>query len=78
MLTDVTIPHGVSFIGEHAFSGCKNLIGIEIPRSVIYIGNRAFSDCDNLKQIIVDEKNSVYDSRNNCNAIIETKSNTLY
>ena len=77
MLTDVTIPHGVSFIGEHAFSGCKNLIGIEIPRSVIYIGNRAFSDCDNLKQIIVDEKNSVYDSRNNCNAIIETKSNTL-
>ena len=77
MLTDVTIPHGVSFIGEHAFSGCKTLIGIEIPRSVIYIGNRAFSDCDNLKQIIVDEKNSVYDSRNNCNAIIETKSNTL-
>ena len=77
MLTDVTIPHGVSFIGEHAFSGCKNLTGIEIPRSVIYIGNRAFSDCDNLKQIIVDEKNSVYDSRNNCNAIIETKSNTL-
>ena len=77
MLTDVTIPHGVSFIGEHAFSGCKSLISIEIPHSVICIGNRAFSDCNNLQQIIVDEKNSVYDSRNNCNAIIETKSNTL-
>ena len=33
--------------------------------------------CDNLKTIKVEESNLVYDSRGNCNAIIETATNTL-
>ena len=77
MLTDVTIPQGVSFIGEHAFSGCKKLIRIAIPRSVINIGDGAFYNCDNLKSIVVDIHNPQYDSRDNCNAIIESHNNTL-
>ena len=30
-----------------------------------------------IKAVLVDENNKVYDSRNNCNAIIETATNTL-
>ena len=41
------------------------------------IGNYAFDGCFGLTSIVVEEGNSVYDSRNNCNAIIETATNTL-
>lgn len=36
-----------------------------------------FAYCDNLEEIIVDPANLIYDSRNNCNAIIEKRSNTM-
>ena len=36
-----------------------------------------FSSCSTLRSIIVESGNPIYDSRNNCNAIIETSSNTL-
>lgn len=34
-------------------------------------------NCSGLSSIIVDNGNTIYDSRNNCNAIIESNSNTL-
>ena len=75
-LAEVTIPNSVIFIGGQAFSDC-GLVNITIPNSVIKIGDGSFSGCHNLQRIIVDAKNSDYDSRNNCNAIIETRSNIL-
>ena len=36
-----------------------------------------FNGCKNLASITVDKNNPVYDSRNNCNAVIETATNTL-
>ena len=36
-----------------------------------------FQGCNNLTSIVVASGNSKYDSRNNCNAVIETASNTL-
>ena len=45
--------------------------------SVTSIGNNAFAYCESLTNIDVDSGNSIYDSRNDCNAIIETASNTL-
>ena len=76
-LTNVTIPDSVMIIGEYAFSGCIGLTSITIPDSVTSIGESAFFCCTGLTSIAVDENNTVYDSRNNCNAIIETATNTL-
>ncbi len=77
-LTSITIPDAVKSIGDAAFNGCTGLTSITIPDSVTSIGDRAFSWCDDLAAITVASGNPVYDSRNNCNAIIETASNTLF
>ena len=76
-LTSVVIPEGVRKIGDYAFSGCTSLTSVEIPSSVTKIGKNAFSRCTSLTSIVVAEGNRVYDSREGCNAIIETKTNTL-
>ena len=77
-LTSVTIPNSVTTIGGNAFLGCNALTSVTIPNSVISIGYSAFSGCNSLTSIEVESGNSIYDSRNNCNAIIETASNTLF
>ena len=76
-LTSVTIPGSVTSIGSSAFSGCSGLTSITIPNSVTSIGNHAFAGCSGLTSIKVEIGNDTYDSRNNCNAIIETATNTL-
>ena len=76
-LTSIEIPNSVTSIGSSAFEGCESLTSIQIPNSVTSIGDYAFYDCDSLTSIVVDAGNTKYDSRNECNAIIETASNTL-
>lgn len=76
-LTALTLPQNLTTIDRLAFSGCSNLTEIIIPRSVTSIGEWAFNECSSLTSINVSDGNSVYDSRNNCNAIIETTTNTL-
>ena len=75
-LNTATIPNGVISIGDHAFSSCTSLTSVTIPRSVVSIGSDVF-ESGTLSSIIVEEGNSVYDSRNSCNAIIETSGNAL-
>ena len=76
-LTSITIPNSVTNIGSHAFPYCSSLTSITIPNSVTSIGSYAFAYCSGLTSITVASDNQVYDSRENCNALIETKSNTL-
>ena len=76
-LTSVTIPNSVTSIGGWAFGGCTGLTSIEIPNSVTSIGSSAFYGCSGLTSITVADGNTVYDSRDNCNAIIKTATNTL-
>ena len=76
-LTSITISSGVSDIGFGAFYGCLSLTSITIPSSVTSIGENAFLYCYSLESINVDADNMVYDSRDNCNAIIETSTNQL-
>lgn len=75
-LTSINIPDGVTSIGDYAF-GASSLTSINIPESVTSIGIGAFNRCGSLTSITVASGNTVYNSRNNCNAIIETSSNIL-
>ena len=45
---DVTVPAGVTEIGNSAFSGCSSLTGITLPAGVRKIGDAAFKDCGRL------------------------------
>lgn len=72
---NIVLPNGLKTIGDHAFSGCS-LCSLKIPASVTAIGKAAFAG-NKISSIVVESGNKVYDSRNNCNAIIETKTNTL-
>ncbi|MBO7115724.1 MAG: leucine-rich repeat protein [Prevotella sp.] len=76
-LTSIEIPNSVTYIGYMTFSGCSRLTSITIPNSVTYIGVKAFTSCSNLTSMIVESGNIRYDSRENCNAIIETSTNKL-
>ena len=76
-LTSVTIPNSVTSIGGYTFYDCSSLTSITIPNSVTSIGWKAFYGCKSLTSIVVEKGNTVYDSRDNCNAIIETATNTL-
>ena len=75
--SNTVIPTTVKRIGDYAFSGREELTKIIIPASVISIGHSSFEDCDKLMSIKVAEGNTIYDSRDNCNAIIETTTNLL-
>lgn len=75
-LTSVTIPNSVTSIGSGAFSS-SGLTSITIPNSVTSIRAGAFSECTDLSSINVEAGNTIYDSRNNSNAIIETATNVL-
>ena len=67
----------VTTIGTMAFNGCSTLTSITIPKTVTSFGDSPFNGCPNIASFTVESGNTKYDSRDNCNAIIETKTNTL-
>lgn len=76
-LKSVTIPDSVKSIEDTVFFNCQNLQNITIGNGATNISGYAFYGCFNLANIAVSPNNPKYDSRNNCNAIIETATNTL-
>ena len=75
-LTSILLPPQLEEIHEGAFCDCRLLESITIPSKVSFIKG-IFGGCDNLKSLVVEEGNVRYDSREGCNAIIKTQSNTL-
>lgn len=77
IIKKVSFPSTLTAIGKKAFYRCSDMEYIWIPKSVTNIDDQAFSGCYSAKLIYVDTDNTVYDSRNNCNAIIKTTDNEL-
>ena len=75
-LSGIMLPEGLQEIQYSAFDGCSSLESIHIPSTVTVMGNyystNVFTACSNLQRITVHAENPVYDSRNDCNAIIKT------
>ena len=67
----------VTKIGQLAFYNCTELTSVTIPSSVTYISGDSFYGCSNLASLKLEGDNQYYDSRDNCNAIIQTSTNTL-
>lgn len=76
-LNSVMMPNSVNSIGRDAFAFCEGLTSVTIPQSVTFIEDNPFVNCTALMCVIVDSGNTVYDSRENCNAIIEKSTNSL-
>ena len=66
--------HIVLFKSVYSLNGLTTIV---IPKSVVKIDKDLCSSLSGVTKIIVEEGNERYDSRNNCNAIIETECNTL-
>ena len=76
-MTEITLPNTLKTIESGAFNGCTGLTGIEIPASVDTINGNPFTGCSNLSNITLDAGNACFDSRDNCHAVIESKTNKL-
>ena len=83
-LDTINFPEGLITIGSsptsdgHTFYECNSLRSIHIPASLTNISKDCFLRCYNVTSIVVDSANTTYDSRDNCNAIIEKTNNKLW
>ena len=85
-LTNISIPNSVTKVGGCGIlRSCTGLTSFYLPSSVTAVTvcnddnskNIIGSSMYSLSSITVDNSNPVFDSRNNCNAIIETSTNSL-
>lgn len=76
-MSSISIPNSLMSIGDYAFLDCSSLKSVTIGSSLADVGGLSFAGCKNLTSISVSPENNILDSRDNCNAIIETESNTL-
>lgn len=76
-LESITLSENLSVIGVGAFSRCDELKSLYIPASVTNIKGAITTSDFSLTSIKVSSANKKYDSRNNCNSIVETKSNKI-
>lgn len=75
--SDIVVHDGTTQICGGAFEDQDSLVSITIPSTVKYLESAIFSGCSNLQSIKIDAENPIYDSRENCNAVIETATDKL-
>ena len=68
---------GLTELTLDRFYSCDKLKSITIPSGISHIDGGSFGSCSSLEQISVDAGNSSFDSRLQCNAIIEKATNKL-
>lgn len=74
----VSFPNTIKTIEASVFYGCSNLKSLVIPASVTsFSSGLNYKYCRKLASIVVEDGNQVYDSRENCNAVIQKSNNTL-
>ncbi|MBR1835638.1 MAG: leucine-rich repeat domain-containing protein [Bacteroidales bacterium] len=76
-LQAITLPDSLESIQQYAFDGCLSLRALRIPQKVKHIGYMSLAHCPALTELVVDPANTVYDSRDNCNAVILSASHWL-
>ena len=75
--TSIILPEGLECIKDKAFFNCRITGNVHIPSTLTYIGEWVFNANTCIDSFFVDAANPKFDSRNGCNAIIETATNTL-
>lgn len=73
----VLITETIRHIDEGAFKLCANMESVHVSSSLDLLDAYAFSGCHRLNEIKVDICNERYDSRDNCNAVIDREYNSL-
>lgn len=76
-MKEISLPESLTKIGSSALAGCITLKTLYIPKNLTSIGYQALANLKGLLSIAVDPANTKYDSRNGCNAVITTASNTM-
>ena len=77
-IRELVIPDGVTKLEFYKiFNECDALKSLYISKGVSSVSYNAFAWCKYLQSIVVDEDNATYDSRDYCNGIVETATNTL-
>lgn len=74
---DLEVKEGTVGIAMGAFDYCEQITSLVIPASVTKISFPIARGCKSLATIAVHQDNTSFDSRNNCNAIIDSKDNKL-
>ena len=76
-LTSMVIPNSVDSIGQRAFSHCNALESVKFGSGLRSVGRALFEECANITTVEISNDNPYLDSREGCNAIIETSTNKL-
>ncbi|OQC50390.1 MAG: hypothetical protein BWX57_00218 [Tenericutes bacterium ADurb.Bin024] len=76
-LNNLVFPDSLRVIRNSGFTNCQNLTSISIPKELVYIGPAAFAECPLITSITVASENRYFDDRENCNAVIEKKTNKM-
>ena len=78
-VTQNDVVYTVTSFAKNAFYNSPQMTSLTIPKSVTSIKYHRgfFYNCNKLASIVVEEGNPNYDSREGCNALIETASNKL-
>ena len=76
-LVSIELTKNIKKIGADAFANCPDLAEFNVTQYITSIEERAFTGCSSLSKLTVDSKNTVYNSNGNCNAIINTETNSV-